>query len=75
MDVLSLFDGMSCGQIETKIEKGDCLEILKKYPDNFFNLIVTSPRMLTVEAKHTGELNRMIMLSGSCQEQRSFFEF
>ena len=43
MDVLSLFDGMSCGQIETKIEKGDCLEILKKYPDNFFNLIVTSP--------------------------------
>jgi len=22
-------------QIETKIEKGDCLEILKKYPDNF----------------------------------------
>ncbi len=35
MDVLSLFDGMSCGQIETKIEKGDCLEILKKYPDNF----------------------------------------
>ncbi|MBL0699463.1 MAG: site-specific DNA-methyltransferase [Desulfosarcina sp.] len=30
-------------QIETKIETGDCLEILKQYPDNFFNLIVTSP--------------------------------
>lgn len=30
-------------QIETKIENGDCIEILKKYPDNFFNLIITSP--------------------------------
>ena len=30
-------------QIETKIENGDCLEILKKYPKNFFHLIVTSP--------------------------------
>ena len=30
-------------QIETKIEHGDCLDILKQYPDNFFNLIVTSP--------------------------------
>lgn len=30
-------------KVETKIENGDCLEILKKYPDNFFNLIVTSP--------------------------------
>jgi len=74
MDVLSLFDGMSCGQIETKIEKGDCLEILKKYPDNFL-INVTSRRMQTNEKTHTGELNRRIMLSGSCQEQRSFFEF
>jgi len=30
-------------RIETQIKKGDCLEILKKYPDNFFDLIVTSP--------------------------------
>jgi DNA modification methylase len=30
-------------QIKTKIENGDCLEVLKRYPDNFFNLIVTSP--------------------------------
>ena len=30
-------------QIETKLETGDCLEVLKQYPDNFFNLIVTSP--------------------------------
>ncbi len=30
-------------QIETRIENGDCLKILKKHPDNHFNLIVTSP--------------------------------
>ncbi len=30
-------------QIETIIELGDCLEVLKCYPDNFFNLLVTSP--------------------------------
>jgi len=30
-------------QIETRIENGDCLEILNEYPDDFFNLIVTSP--------------------------------
>ncbi len=29
--------------IETKIENGDCLDILKQYPDDYFNLIVTSP--------------------------------
>lgn len=29
--------------IETKIENGDCLDILKHYPDDYFNLIVTSP--------------------------------
>lgn len=30
-------------QPEVIIEHGDCLKILKKYPDNFFDLIVTSP--------------------------------
>jgi len=30
-------------QIKTEILSGDCLDILKNYPDNFFNLIVTSP--------------------------------
>src|SRR5262245_52615161 len=29
--------------IQTLIRAGDCLEILKDYPDNFFDLIVTSP--------------------------------
>jgi site-specific DNA-methyltransferase (adenine-specific) len=29
--------------IKTEIYTGDCLDILMKYPDNFFNLIVTSP--------------------------------
>lgn len=30
-------------QIKTEIFTGDCLNILKNYSDNFFNLIVTSP--------------------------------
>jgi DNA modification methylase len=30
-------------KIETLIRSGDCLKILKEYPDNFFDLIVTSP--------------------------------
>lgn len=29
--------------IKTDILTGDCLEVLKDFPDNFFNLIVTSP--------------------------------
>lgn len=29
--------------IKTEIVTGDCLEVLQDYPDNFFNLIVTSP--------------------------------
>jgi len=30
-------------QPEAIIQHGDCLKILKRYPDNFFDLIVTSP--------------------------------
>ncbi len=30
-------------KLEARIEEGDCASILKRYPDNFFDLIVTSP--------------------------------
>lgn len=30
-------------EITTSIKQGDCLDILQEYPDNFFDLIVTSP--------------------------------
>lgn len=30
-------------EIKTLVKHGDCLEILKNHPDNFFDLIVTSP--------------------------------
>lgn len=30
-------------ELKTEIKIGDCLNILQKYPDNFFDLIVTSP--------------------------------
>ncbi len=41
-------------QIETKIENGDCLAILKQYPDNFFDLIVTSPPYADSRSKTYG---------------------
>jgi len=41
-------------QIKTKIENGDCLEVLKRYPDNFFNLIVTSPPYADSRSKTYG---------------------
>lgn len=30
-------------KVETTIKRGDCLKVLDDYPDNFFDLIVTSP--------------------------------
>jgi DNA modification methylase len=41
-------------QIQTKIENGDCLDVLKQYPDNFFNLIVTSPPYADSRSKTYG---------------------
>lgn len=35
--------GGAAKEIKTDIRRGDCLEVLKDYPDNHFNLIVTSP--------------------------------
>jgi len=29
--------------LETRIEEGDCAFVLASYPDDFFDLIVTSP--------------------------------
>jgi len=40
--------------VETKIHNGDCLEILKNYPDHFFNLIVTSPPYADSRSKTYG---------------------
>jgi len=41
-------------KIEAKIEQGDCIDILKKYPDNFFDLIVTSPPYADSRSKTYG---------------------
>jgi site-specific DNA-methyltransferase (adenine-specific) len=30
-------------EIKSEIRNGDCLQILANYPDNFFDLIITSP--------------------------------
>jgi DNA modification methylase len=41
-------------QLDTNIEHGDCLDILKQYPDNFFQLIVTSPPYADSRSKTYG---------------------
>ena len=41
-------------EIEAIIKSGDCLDVLKDYPDNFFNLIVTSPPYADCRAKSYG---------------------
>ncbi len=39
---------------EAIIKNGDCLDILKEYPDNFFDLIVTSPPYADSRSKTYG---------------------
>lgn len=34
---------MSVTELKTDIRVGDCLDVLKEFPDNFFDLIITSP--------------------------------
>jgi len=41
-------------EIITDIRQGDCLEVLKDYPDNYFQLIVTSPPYADSRAKTYG---------------------
>ena len=41
-------------EIKTDIREGDCLEVLKDFPDNFFDLIVTSPPYADCRSKTYG---------------------
>ncbi len=41
-------------QIEARLEQGDCLDVLQSYPDNFFDLIVTSPPYADSRSKTYG---------------------
>jgi DNA modification methylase len=40
--------------LETIIKQGDCLEVLREYPDNYFDLIITSPPYADCRAKLYG---------------------
>jgi DNA modification methylase len=44
-------------ELVTDIREGDCLDILKEYPDEFFDLIVTSPPYADSRAKTYGGIN------------------
>jgi DNA modification methylase len=41
-------------RIEARLEQGDCLDVLQAYPDNFFDLIVTSPPYADSRSKTYG---------------------
>lgn len=41
-------------QIEARLEQGDCLDVLQSYPDNLFDLIVTSPPYADSRARTYG---------------------
>jgi DNA modification methylase len=60
-------------QIETKIENGDCLDILKNYPDNFFNLIVTSPPYADSRNKTYGGIKPDEYVDWFCPRAKEFF--
>ncbi len=47
----------SSAQIETDILLGDCLDILAKFPDGIFDLIITSPPYADSRAKTYGGIN------------------
>src|SRR3989338_7723564 len=44
-------------EIRTDIRIGDCLNVLQDYPDNFFDLIVTSPPYADSRIKTYGGIN------------------
>ena len=50
----------------------DCESVLKGYPDNFFDLIITSPPYADSRKKHMAALTLMNMLNGSYQNQKNF---
>ncbi len=43
--------------ISTNIRTGDCLDILKEYPDDVFDLIVTSPPYVDSRSNTYGAIN------------------
>ncbi len=47
----------SIKEIEAQIETGDCLDVLEQYPDDFFDLIVTSPPYADSRSSTYGGIN------------------
>jgi len=45
---------MSIREIKTDIRIGDCLKVLKEFPDNFFDLIIASPPYADSRSKTYG---------------------
>jgi site-specific DNA-methyltransferase (adenine-specific) len=47
---------------KTEVYQGDSREVLKKYPEKYFNLIVTSPPYADARKEHYDSISQMNML-------------
>ena len=60
-------------KIETIIKNGDCLEVLKSYPNNFFDLIITSPPYAERRKKTYGGISPDKYVKWFLQRSEQFF--
>lgn len=59
-------------KIEAVVKQGDCLEVLKEFPDNSFDLIVTSPPYADCRAKTYGGIAPDAYVSWFLPRSREF---
>jgi DNA modification methylase len=62
-------------ELNTQIHIGDCLDVLKIYPDNTFDLIVTSPAYADSRKKLTVESHPINTSNGFYHEASNFSEY
>lgn len=75
IEKINLFNQITKTQVKADVILGDCLNVLKKLPDNSVDLIVTSPPpMLIKEKALMVELIQINTLNGSCLYQRNYCE-
>lgn len=58
--------------VESGVYQGDCLDVLKNFPDACIDLIVTSPHTQINVLRLMAASSQMIMWSGFCLVQNSF---
>ena len=60
-------------ELKTEIKNGDCIEVLKEYPDAFFDLIVTSPPYADSRKKTYGGIHPNEYVNWFLKRSEQFF--